>query len=324
MPNSLTKMYSNGCCLGGKARSLLRAHPNLFATTSHATCHVHLASFVAMVSRKKAKGKARRAVKEAKVEAEEAQEEGKEQNALGAQMQRLTIGKLLGKSDAAEQTTCRHGLALASHEERLYGDMVMAFQEGYDAKWQSGEKCMVTCFGEGIKAIEKKFNIWNDATKLGRLVSCYVQIATNCILAGEVQGARVTSSFAYFFEQHIAVYCEKTQHMMKWPRIAELHFGDLHTLVKFLRKRIPCKCLDKKYKQVKSMTKMGVCGNPACSLPDRKVAQNKMSYCSGCHELCYCSNACQKVDWPRHKVECKRVAREKAEFDAKQQFLQSK
>ena len=38
--------------------------------------------------------------------------------------------------------------------------MVMAFQEGYDAKWQSGEKCMVTCFGEGIKAIEKKFNIW--------------------------------------------------------------------------------------------------------------------------------------------------------------------
>lgn len=288
-----------------------------------------------MVSRKKAKGKARRAAKEAKVEAEEAQEGGTGTECTGAQMQRLTIDNLLRESDAEQNNCrhgccccCRHGLKVAYHEERLYGDFIKAFEGGYDAIWGSGDNHMGRCFGAGVEAIEKeeKFAaIWNDATQLGRLVSCYVQIATNCILAGDVQGARVTSSFAYFFEQHIAVYFEKTQYKtIRWPRIAELHFGDINTLVKFLRKRIPCKCLDKKYKEVKSMTKMGLCGNPACSLPDRKVAQNKMLYCTGCHELCYCSNACQKVDWPRHKVECKRVAREKAEFDAKQQFLQSK
>jgi hypothetical protein len=66
-----------------------------------------------MVSRKKAKGRARRAAKEAKA-AEEANEDDEvPENAsrmLEAQMQRLTIDNLLSGNSAVRK--CRHGFEL--------------------------------------------------------------------------------------------------------------------------------------------------------------------------------------------------------------------
>jgi hypothetical protein len=81
--------------------------------------------------------------------------------------------------------------------------------------------------------------------------------------------------------------------------------------VNFFRKRIPCQCLDKKYKEVKSIIKMGLCCNPACSLPDRQVERKKMFKCTGgcrCSNTYYCSYECQKADWSEHKKECSRMA----------------
>ena len=63
----------------------------------------------------------------------------------------------------------------------------------------------------------------------------------------------------------------------------ELQLADEHTLVSFLRKRITCKCLDTKYKQVKSLPNMGRCCNDGCSLPEGHVQRSKM-FCS-----CSCS-----------------------------------
>ena len=80
-----------------------------------------------MVSRKKAKGKARRAAKDAKVEGEEAQEGRQEQNALGAQMQRLTINNLLSGNSAVRK--CRHGFEVESHEEKLYQKFMTMFED---------------------------------------------------------------------------------------------------------------------------------------------------------------------------------------------------
>ncbi len=271
-----------------------------------------------MVSRKKAKGKARRAVKEAK--AEEAQEGAQEQKALEAQLQRLTINNLVRESG-----DCSHGFEVEGRDLKLCLDFIKAFRGGYDAKWDSGDHSIMSCLNAGVAAIEKEDKLaamWNDAAGMKKLVSYVVWEGTHCILVGDPQDAGLSASHVFFFEQNIAVRIEKTKPMViSWHGAAELQNSDLHTLVKFFRKRIPCKCLDLMYKRVKSVTKMGLCSNVECFLSGKKVAQSEMFYCDRCREACYCSVECQTAHWPRHKKWCKRVACERAEFYAKQQLL---
>ena len=38
------------------------------------------------------------------------------------------------------------------------------------------------------------------------------------------------------------------------------------------------------------------------------------SLCMGCRSVSFCGKACQKVAWPGHKKECRRIVREKAQF----------
>ena len=270
---------------------------------------------------KKARGKARRAAKGAKAADDEVEETvvlNNQDGLLEAQMQRLSINNLPRESDAVQ---CRHGLELLEQNETtLYGKFCREFQDGYRAKFRSVENDLVSCINAGVVATEEKFAdiIWADAAKLKDVISFYVWDAVSLILCGNIRIAKVHASFVCYFEQYIAVALEKSQPTIKWQQIAELQFSDLHTLVKFLRKRIPCKCLDEKYKEVKSMTKIGVCANRDCALTrSKRVAQSDMFFCARCREVCYCSHECQKANWPHHKEFCKRWAREKSEFDAK-------
>jgi len=116
---------------------------------------------------------------------------------------------------------------------------------------------------------------------------------------------------------------------MHWPKIYETYLAsscgdtynpaDLHTLVKFFRKRIPCSCscLDAKYEEVKATTKMGWCFNLQCNL--LRVERSKTMYCDRCRFVTYCSRECQKAHWSKHQATCDKAAALKAKFDAKQQ-----
>jgi len=86
-------------------------------------------------------------------------------------------------------------------------------------------------------------------------------------------------------------------------KVEDLFYADEHTLVSFLRKHIPCSCLDKKYKEVRSTAKMSGCYNEHCSLPDRKVERSKANPCSRCRSAYYCSRECQKAD-VSHSLYC--------------------
>ena len=228
-------------------------------------------------------------------------------------MQRLTTDNLLREESGAVRE-CFHGFEL-DHEAQLCHDFHEAFRRGYHEKWQSGNHDMMSCFEAGLDAvIALKFtNI-----RMDKLVAYSVYEGTHYILIGHDRLAGVEASFAYYFEQFIATTLEKTQPAINWLGVAELQHCDLHTLVKFLRKRIPCKCLDEKYKEVKSMTKVGLCYNIECLRSGKLPARSEILYCERCG-VGYCSTECQKAHWKLHKPYCNRVAREKAEFDAKQQ-----
>lgn len=79
-------------------------------------------------------------------------------------------------------------------------------------------------------------------------------------------------------------------------------FRDLDTCllesdtIKFFMKNIPCKCLKKKYKQVKSEIKTGRCMN--CKV----VKERKLLFlCERCEYSHYCSVECQEAEYPEHK-----------------------
>ena len=116
---------------------------------------------------------------------------------------------------------------------------------------------------------------------------------------------------------------KQTQALLNWPKTREVYNADLHkhTLVKFYRRRIQCACLDEKYEEVKSITKMGRCYNPECPIPFGFVERSKTMYCSRCLCVTYCSLGCQKADWRKHQVACddNDNAAIVAKFDAKQQ-----
>ena len=143
-------------------------------------------------------------------------------------------------------------------------------------------------------------------------------LGTRYIIEGNGSTARRVACFADYFEQRMAKHLRKTQPMINLYKVVELDWADDHTLAKFLRKGIPCKCLDQKYKEVKSVTKMGICCNPQCGHPDRKVERSKMFCRTRCSQVWYCSPECQRNHWSRHKQICHRDSELKAQFDADQ------
>jgi len=171
------------------------------------------------------------------------------------------------------------------------------------------------------------FGVWNDPHVMQTKISYLLAKGVGAILEKKVDNARQSAMLASFLEQYRAAFVCKNppsreSHLLNlfnggtrihkddpawnWGKISELSNDtcDEHTIVSFFRKRVPCKCLDRRYKEVKSIVKMGRCSNPSCPLPDGQVECSKLLYCSKCFTACFCSSQCQKAAWPLHKEHC--------------------
>ena len=158
----------------------------------------------------------------------------------------------------------------------------------------------------------KYAEVWTDPDMMQWVASYFVSSSTDMILAGNHRPG-FAAMWSSFFEQRAAILTQENDidwdifvALCDWGKMCELYKGDDHTLVSFSRKRIPCKCLDNKYKEVKSITKIGRCHNPNCSLPDKykKTVRSEMLYCTQCRRANYCSRECQVAHWPFHKEIC--------------------
>jgi hypothetical protein len=157
-------------------------------------------------------------------------------------------------------------------------------------------------------------------TKVGWILSQFFARGTKDIINGETDDARLNAAIAISCEGILTtIQFHKTQANPNYAKFIEIRHCDEHTLVKYFRKHIPCKCLDEKYKKVKSITKIGVCMNPECSLPPGKVERKGMLHCIRCRKEYYCSRECQEAHWPRHREWCDKYVDEQAAFEAMQQ-----
>ena len=79
------------------------------------------------------------------------------------------------------------------------------------------------------------------------------------------------------------------------------NFDSKKSLVAYFENRIPCNCLEVVANAVQD-DKTGKCSR--C----RKVFNDSVDLkdCSRCHRSKYCSSRCQREDWTRHKIFCKK------------------
>ena len=264
-----------------------------------------------MPSRKKAKGKARKAAKEAKAKEDGSRAVGmadqRREGSLGAQLQRLMIS-------APSPSMCRHGCPpLSAGEEKI----CLEFTNAYLAAFRSHDKGLEKAFRTAYQATSEEYaDVYSF--KLNAALSLLLANGTQRLLDGDNEIAQLYACIACFFEDYMAVCWRKTQATLRVGKQVELYDSDDHTLVSYYRNRISCSCLDEKYKEVKFIKKIGYCYNPNCSHPGRKVERSKMLSCTRCGDANYCSVGCQKAHWKAHKQLCDKDAKVKAALDSKQ------
>ncbi len=259
-----------------------------------------------MASKKKkgrAKGKGKNAAKNLR---------GKEQQqgTLDAQMERLKIDE---DSQVDEEALLEEAIKLASAEKEALGCChgygkaeadIGAFANTFISYLCSDDELgLYEGLTAATTAIKLKYShVWHNVSKLKMVVSFFASAGTQCFLEGDFDNARFLTAIACHF-CNISSMMSGDQATIK-SKMFELFQCDEHTLVKYLRQNIPCSCLDDKYEEVKSITKMGVCFNSQCNLPNREVERSKMLSCARCGDANYCSRECQKAAWPEHKELC--------------------
>ena len=197
---------------------------------------------------------------------------------------------------------CNHGYV--SGEYHFIVDVFfVAFLSGFHAG-----KGLVESMEAAHKILSDKYpEIYHDSSKLKLVVSSFLSEGTHSVLVGDFSGARIYAFLAFHLQDYHAIFVDKSKVIFDEVKHIELQKADEHTLVKYLRKNIPCSCLDEKYKEVKSITKLGLCCNLECSLPNRMAERSAMLCCTGCRIANYCSRECQKAAWPGHKQKCGNV-----------------
>jgi len=271
-----------------------------------------------MASRKKINGKARRAAAAAKAKATKDEEAAVNQN-------QPLVGQLqmndMAMSDGVAK--CNHGLVPShyhwhSHEEFLtttnnMKQIVTGFLKAFVYEFDGAGGNFLAAY----HATKVSFaHVWKDLAKMEFVVSFLLSSGTSKVMEGNIKIACKYAALSCYFEQYVEVDLLNTRAFPNWCKINELYAADMHTLVSFLKKRIPCSCLDEKYKEVKHIPKIGLCCSPECPLPCGMTERSLTMCCSRCRAANYCSRECQVASWQGHKGECAFYSDLKAKFQS--------
>ena len=257
--------------------------------------------------KKKTKGKARGAAKNRKElsNVSAANEVKQDEDALLEEAINLAAAerKELDTTAKNDVERCDHGFSPWPKGHICTG-FVRAFVREFSASNRSN---VIDRFADAREATSTKYDeVWFYQDMMELVISHFLAEGASAILEENDDLARQSATFAILCETWRDTITCNNDLFRKWGKIEELSSDacDEHTLVSFFRKRVPCKCLDKKYKEVKSIVKTGLCMNLDCSLPGRKVEASKLMHCEQCQMMQYCSIECQKQAWPKHKEQC--------------------
>lgn len=235
-----------------------------------------------MVSRKKLKGQARKAKAKEK--------------------KRGPLFVLLKQLKSSSVSVCTHGW---SHTEYPVNhdchNFIEAVLNVVTRASVAGDAC-----SDAIDTTVHTFpELWKDPASMEWISSALISLGTDILLAEDDERGVFDCSTAIglseHIKQHLACNVYESQPFCYHARVHDLLNADIRRCVSYIKKRVPCSCLDEKYKEVKALPKMGTCRYPKCSHPQSKVALSKLLSCERCRRQHYCSEECHAADWQRHK-----------------------
>jgi len=240
-------------------------------------------------SRKKNKGKERKAKKEAdRVEAERA-------NARVKWLNWVTGNKdIVGKA-----ITCSHKMIDVTSLNALSEDHPVC-------------SLMDTVFSDSAMSMNDAFKshpqVWNNGSYREMAVGILIRVGTNMLLSENAD-----ANFAGFHLARVIVVIEHydgnpSSYTATNSRETQSKMRDLNTdtssirrdALKFYSKRVSCSCLKSMHQEARrTIPKVGVCYG--CHKAKERVA---LSVCSRCMITQYCSRECQVAHWPEHNEKC--------------------
>ena len=232
-----------------------------------------------MPSRKKAKGKARKA--------------------------KAKEGNLILHDD----NVCRHGCEPISKGDFCY-KFVKQFEVEMNAAYDflpdaPDDFQIASIYNKTIERLDDEFNfIWHDEDIQMSLVQMYICLGTNLLLKSTSRSNNMASAvtIAVLMSQFNNDMDKLLKRASRRSLIRDLEDGIVYDAVKFFLKRTPCQCLKKMYYRLKPLSRTAICYN--CSVEkDRKFL---LYLCNGCHYRMYCCIHCQAADWSAHKEWCRR------------------
>ena len=199
---------------------------------------------------------------------------------------------------------CNHGF-VPLPRVHVCSRFIQAFLREFSASRRNND---IQRFMDAHKATLRYDGVWRDQGNLEYVISYFVAKGADAILEEKDDIiARQSAVHAIGFENFRDTMIGNDPRVIRnCSNFTESSTGscDEHTLVSIFRKRTPCKCLDKRYKEVKSIVKMGTCDNLSCPRPGGKTERSKLMKCEQCRMVDYCSIECQKAAWASHKKYC--------------------
>ena len=241
-----------------------------------------------MVSRKKNKGKERKAKKEEIKKAER-----------HSRWERFARGEDENNRKAIH---CDHGCTVEipdvlDHPVANFMDELFAAGEWVTGGW--------------LKSLNSHAKLWSiNDTYRNMTTDILLKIGTNFLLGSDSQihGDSTSTNAAHIAEVIVILdnYKEtKSANEVILSRgVAtkhrDLHGGNMRDVLKFYSKRTSCSCLKKVYSDArKTLPKVGKCFH--CEETKERAS---LSVCSKCRINHYCSRECQVAHWPCHEKCC--------------------
>ena len=249
-----------------------------------------------MTSRKKIKGKDRKA-KQAKQEAEKIE---KERLRIRCEWVGWASGGGLqcrGYSKSGRGITCGHGFAdlIPDEDNHPVCDFLHVFFMDYLG---CDDMCITVLLNNTYK---KQPQVWENGSLRKQARDLLVSIGANMILVREYWPKGVAAIVVAL--ENYDRGCDINS-IINSPGVA-FKLRDLYCevntakrdLLKFFRKRTPCKCLKKMHLEArKDIQKLG-----DCYLCQKVKERSELMVCSRCRVAQYCSRECQLKAWSRHK-----------------------
>ena len=234
-------------------------------------------SILQMVSRKKNKGRERKAKKEENKKAER-----------HSRWERFARGE---DENNRKVIHCDHGCTVEIPDSLDHP--VICFMDEFFAK-----------SGDWLKCLNSHAKLWSNDNYRNLTTYILLNIGANLLV-----GCDSTSNNATHIASAI-VLLDNYKETMSFnevyltrrvaAKVRDIRGGNLRDDLKFYSKRVSCSCLKKIYSDArKTMPKQGFCQH--CNETKERAL---LSVCSRCRIDQYCSRECQVVDWRRHEMHC--------------------